>query len=446
MQKWPFISRFLVTAIILQAMLPAKTILANTRQVNLFDIYSSAEKSDPAYLRSEANYLATKQSLPQSQANLLPQINLSAYRSELTQDIQTTTSRTQDYSSEGYALSIRQALYRKSDFLRINQSNASILKAQAEFTTARHDLIIRVASRYFDVLAAKDNLKFNSAELKALKRRLLQSEQQFKVGLIAITDVHEARARHDQATAQLIIARNQVQIALEMLRELTGQTYNDIEGLTKDITLISPQPENIDEWIKLALANNLELLAAKQFMLIAKKEIAIQQAAHLPTLDLVAEQSNNNTGGGFFGSREIDQTSVSLQFNLPLYQGGLTSAKTTQARYEYIAARQQHIQSKRVTERLVRSSYLNVLATIGQVKALKQAVLSGEKALETTQAGLEVGTRTTVDVLNSQRELFRAKKDYARARYNYLLETLRLKKAAGILSVTDLKKISDWIH
>ncbi len=446
MQKWLFISHFIITAVILQLASVNNLALANTAKANLFDIYSLAEKSDPIYLGSEANYLAKKQSLTQSWASVLPKITLSAYRSDLSQDIKTTTSRATSYSGDGYTLSIRQTLYRRSDFLRINQSNATVLKAQAEFDFAKHDLILRVANSYFNVLAAKDNLKFNTSEYKALSRRLLQSQQQFQVGLIAITDVHEARARHDQSAAQLIVAKNEVQITLENIRELTGETPDDIEAFTKNINLIAPQPEDINEWIKIALSNNLELQAAKQFMQIAKDEIAIQRAGHLPTLDLVAEQSNNNTGGGFFGSREIDQTSISLQLNLPLYEGGLTSSKTTQARYEYNAAKQQYIQSKRVTERLVRSSYLNVMAMISQVKALKQAVISSNKALETTQAGLEVGSRTTVDVLNSQRELFRAKKDYARARYNYLLETLKLKKAAGILTVADLEKISRWIQ
>lgn len=446
MQKLLLSSRFILAAIILQTVLLASSASANTNKVTLFDIYNLAEQSDPLYLGSEATYLAKKQNLTQSWASLLPQISLAAFRSDLKQDIQTATSNSQNFSSEGYTLSIRQTLYRQSDFLRVSQSNATVLKAQADFDFAKHDLILRVANNYFNVLAAKDNLKFNASEYKALQRRLLQSEQKFQVGLIAITDVHEARARHDQAAAQLIVAKNQVQISLENFRELTGQTPSDVQSLTKDINLISPQPENISEWIKLALNNNLELLAAKQFMLIAKQEIVIQRAGHLPTLDLVAEQSNTNTGGGFFGSREIEQTSISLQLNLPLYEGGTTSSKTTQARFEYTAAKQQYIQSQRITERLVRSSYLNVLAIISQVKALKQSVISSDKALKTTQAGFEIGTRTTVDILNSQRELFRTKKDYARARYDYLLETLKLKKAAGILTVSDLKKISDWIH
>ncbi len=419
---------------------------ANEPINRLFDIYQLAEKSDPVYLTSEANYLAQQQSNPQSWAAVLPQISFSAYRSNTEQDITASTSSIQSFDSNGYTLRISQALFRQSDFIRISQSNATILKAQASFDLAKHDLILRVATRYFNVLAAKDDLNFNQREYKALKRRLLQSEQKFKVGLIAITDVHEARARYDQSTAQVITAENKLQITLENLRELTGVTLADVKSLTSDIPLLTPEPENMDAWVKLALANNLDLLAAKQFMKIAKDEIAIQRAGHLPTLDLVAERSYSKVGGGFFGTRQIDQNSISLEFNLPLYAGGRTASKTTQARYEYNAAKQKYIQSQRATERLTRSGYLNVLSNISQVQALKQAVTSGDKALETTQAGFEVGTRTTVDVLNSQRELFRAKKDYARARYNYLLETLQLKKAAGILTTHDLKQMSNLIQ
>ncbi len=440
MKKSLFAAIFVLTASL------NTTSYANEPISSLFDIYQLAEKSDPIYLTSEANYLALQQSNPQSWAAVLPQISFSAYRSNTKQDITASTSSVQSYDSNGYTLRISQALFRQSDFIRISQSNATVLKAQASFDLAKHDLILRVATSYFNVLAAKDNLNFNRREYKALKRRLLQSEQKFKVGLIAITDVHEARARYDQSTAQVIAAKNQLQITLENLRELTGKTYADIKALTSDIPLLTPEPENMDDWVKLALTNNLDLLAAKQFMQIAKDEVAIQRAGHLPTLDLVAERSYSKVGGGFFGSRAIDQNSISLEFNLPLYAGGRTSSKTTQARYEYNAAKQQYIQSKRATERLTRSAYLNVLSDISQVQALKQAVTSGNKALETTQAGFEVGTRTTVDVLNSQRELFLAKKNYARARYDYLLETLRLKKAAGILTTNDLKQMSTLIQ
>ena len=433
------------TLFIIQTSLSASA-YAKEEPVSLFDIYQLAEKGDPIYLSSEANYFAQQQSNPQSWAAVLPQISFSAYRSNVKQDIKSTTSFVQSYDSNGYTLRISQALFRQSDFIRISQSNATVLKAQADFDSAKHDLIIRVATNYFNVLAAKDDVNFNRREYKALKRRLLQSEQKFQVGLIAITDVQEALARHDQSTAQVITAKNKFQITLENLRELTGEIHTNIKSLTSDIPLLSPEPENINDWVKLALTNNLNLRAAKQLMQIAKDEIAIQRAGHLPTLDLVAERSYSKVGGGFFGSRAIDQNSISLEFNLPLYAGGRTSSKTTQARYEYNAARQQYIQSQRATERLTRSGYLNVLSNISQVKALKQAVTSGDKALETTQAGFEVGTRTTVDVLNSQRELFRAKKDYARARYDYLLETLRLKKAAGILTVNDLKQMSNWIQ
>lgn len=438
MKKWLLLVLFITT-------LSLSFQTQANESISLFQLYQLAEKSDPEYLTNEANYLAEQQASPQSWSAVLPQINFSAYRSNTDQDI-LNTATTSSFDSDGYTLSLSQALYRHSDFVRISQSNASVLKAQATFDSAKHNLILRVAEKYFNVLAAKDNLNFNNKEYTALSQRLLQSEQKFQVGLIAITDVHEARARHDQSVAQVITAKNQLQISLENLREITGLTHADVNALTENIPLLSPNPANIDEWVMIALANNLELLAAKQLMQIADDEVSIQRAGHLPTLDLVAEKNHSNIGGGYTGMREIDQTSVSLQFNMPLFEGGRTSSKTTQARYLYNAAKQTYVQTQRATERLARSGYLNVIATISRVNALKQAVVSSEKALETTQAGFEVGTRTTVDVLNSQRELYFAKKDYARARYDYLLETLRLKKAAGILQTEDLRKISTLIQ
>ena len=446
MHKWSPITGLVISSFLLPIINPSHLQADTTDTISLIDIYTLAEKSDPIYLASEATYLAQKQTLSQNWASVLPQVHFSAYRSDIKQDIQSSSPQVQNYTSDGYSLRLEQTLYRQDDFLRISQSRASVTKALADFNSAKHDLILRVSEKYFNVLAAKDNLQFSTSEYNALKQRLEQSEEKFQVGLIAITDVHEARARYDLSKAQLISAKNTLQITLENLREVTGKTHNNIKKLTNDIVLVSPQPDNINEWIKQAENKNLELHAAKQAMLIAEKEIAIQKAAHLPTLDIVAEHSQSNTGGGFLGSREIEQNSISLEFNLPLYEGGSTSSKTTQARYEYNVEKQNYIKIKRSTERLVRSGYLNVLASISQVKALKQAVVSGEKALETTQAGFEVGTRTTVDILNSQGELFRAKKDYARARYNYLLETLKLKKASGSLYTSDIKKISNWIN
>ena len=410
----------------------------------LFEVYQLATTNDPKYLSSEANYLAQKESNIQSWAAIYPQISLSAYKSSVSRNRPNRTPSSESFNNDGFSLRITQALYRQGDFDRISQSNAIVIKAQADFDIAKYDLILRVAENYFKVLAAQDNLNFSNAEKKALSHQLLQTKQKFEVGVIAITDVYESQARYDQSVAQVIAAKNLLQIAHENLRELTGQIHDKISHLTQEIPLQSPSPEDINEWIKLALANNLSLKAANQFMLIAQKEIDIQRSGHLPTLDLVAERSNSNIGGSFLG--ELEQSSISLQFNLPIFEGGRVTSKTAQARYQYNAAKQQHIQSLRATERLARSGYLNVLASISQVKALKQAVFSSKKALETTQAGLEVGTRTTVDVLNSQRELFRAKKNYANERYNYLQKILLLKQAAGILSAADIHKISQWIQ
>jgi outer membrane protein len=328
--------------------------------------------------------------------------------------------------------------------MQLRRANASVAKADAEYAAARQALVLRVAEAYFDVLAANSNLEFTEAAKRAIGQQLHQTQQRFEVGLIAITDVHEAQAGYDEALAVQIVATNQLDRAREALRELTGQAHDTLALLSDKMPLLTPEPENIDDWVANALEQNLELLAAQAAVRGSEAEFKRRQAGHYPTLDIIASQDYFDTSEAIIGNDD-ERTYIGLQLNMPIYQGGGISSGSREARHLYTQTQQQMEQQRRATIRQARAAYLTVMAGISQVKALKQSLSSSEIALKATQAGFDVGTRTTVDVLNAQRELYRSQRDYARARYDYLLASLFLKQAAGILTETDIEQINNWL-
>ena len=416
---------------------------------DLLSVYKTAIENDSQFRASQAEYRALLETKNQSIALLLPTLSASAHYTDNENETITTTTTRDDFSNKGYSLTLTQPIYRHENFVGLGQADAVIARALATLENAKQDLIIRVATQYFLVLGAGDDLEFAKAERKSIGEQLIQTQQRFNVGLIAITDVHEAQARYDQAVARAIIAENTLSIANETLREITAKSYTALSPLSSEHPLVKPEPADILQWVQTANTQNALLIASNKNVDVARSEVSRQGAGHLPTLDLIADHSYTEYDDGFppalGGAQEKNNNSISLQLNVPLYQGGLVNSLTRAAEHRLTQAREQLEQQKRATERQTRNSYLTVIASVSTVKALKQALASSLIALEATQAGFEVGTRTAVDVLNSQRELFGARRDYARVRYNYVLETLRLKLAAGTLSVVDLEQLNPWL-
>lgn len=417
---------------------------------DLLDVYTMAETSDPSYLEARANFQATLETRPQARAQLLPQIGVSANTFQNDQDISTGggtfgSSGTTQFNSHGYSLDLRQPLISVPEYLQYQQSDSVINQAEAELQAARQDLAIRVVERYFDVLAAEDNLTFARAEKRSLEQQLEQAEQRFEVGLTAITDIQEARAGYDRATAQVIEAENAADNAREALREITGEYVTSIDGLDEEIPLVKPNPEDIDAWTSRALEQNFGVVAARHALETADQEIDIRKSEHLPTLDLVAGR-NYESSGGFFGSRKIHTDAVGIEFNMPLFQGGAVTSQTREARKQYDATLQRLHLRQRSAQSQTRQSYLGVISGISRIKALEQAVVSSETALEATNAGFDVGTRTAVDVVAAERALSDARRNLARARYDYIVNSLQLKQAAGILTDQDLALVNRWLQ
>lgn len=424
------------------------TLASPARAEDLLDVYHLAQQSDAQLKGAEAARLAVLESKPQSRALLFPTINASAgtTANQLDQRQPGSAAGVTRFNSNAYSLNLTQPVYHRDTYVQLRQSDARIAQADATFGAAEQDLITRVATRYFDMLAAQDNLEFARAEKKAIAQQLEQSQQRFDVGLVAITDVQEAQARHDSAIAQEIDAERQLSASLEALREITARQHQTLSLLNESIPLVAPEPSDVEQWADTALRQNLQISAAQSGADVAREEIERQRSGHYPSVDIVGSHAFAESGGGRFGSSESLTDTLTLQLNAPLYQGGLITSRTREAEFKHNQALETLEQQRRSVLRQTRDAYLGVNANISRVRALKQAVVSNRTALESTEAGLEVGTRTEVDVLNAQRELFRAQRDHARARYDYILETLRLKQAAGTLSPADLEQINTWLH
>lgn len=413
---------------------------------DLLDTFRLAVENDPQLQAAEAQRRAVQEAKPQARALLLPNIGFSADWSR--DRIDPEAGNTQTTDSESYFLSLVQPIYRRDRLVQLDQADARIAQAEAQYGSVAQDLVVRVSERYFLVLAAQDNLEFSLALREAYTRQLEQAKQRFEVGLSAITDVHEAQARYDLAVAQVIAAENQVTSAQEILRELTGKYPEQLARLIEVVPLKTPEPENAEAWSNAALEQNLQLIAARYATEVAQYEIERRRSGHYPTLDLVGRHGLTDTSGDVTSSvlaGERDVSSISLQLNVPIYTGGLISSQTREARHLFDQAMAQQESQRRATLRQASDAYRGVLTSISQVNALKQAVISNESALEATQAGYEVGTRTIVDVLDAEQLLFAARRDYARARYDYVLNVLRLKQATGTLSEEDVKLVNAWL-
>ena len=396
-------------------------------------------------------YMAIAEVESQTTSALLPTVSLSFF----TQNNSTETSNatggfsngSSDFSTDGYTLSLTQTLYNQQLFDAMDESEAFSAQALASFESAKQSLMLRLATAYFFVLAAQDNVAFAEAEKKANARLLNQNQERFKVGLIAITDVKEAQATYDSAVAQAIIASNGLSNKYEALWLIINQRPDSLNPLQESIPLSFPELEDIKTWLDKALANNLNLRAAHYALEAAKDNYDSQRSGHYPTLNLNAQHSSTSADGSTLGlgSRDVDDTVIGLSLDIPLYSGGYTSSKIRQSAAELDKAKMLFEKQQRQTIQEMRVAYLGVQAAIAQVKAFKQVLISTESATEATQLGFEVGTRTSVDVLLAQGNLFKSQRDYAKARYDYILKLLEIKYAAGLLSADDIQHISQWL-
>jgi outer membrane protein len=425
---------------------------------SLLEIYQQALQSDPQIHEAEARRLAALEAKPQARSVLLPQITAGAGWETFTNDGSTysvgandTVAITSEADATTWGVELTQTLFRWDQIVNLRRADKTVAKAEALRESAQQDLILRVAQRYFDVLAAEDRLTSIHADRTAIARQLEQAKQRFEVGLIAITDVQESQAAYDQSVANEIGAKRSLATARNFLREITGEYVSNLSAPMEEFPLILPEKSERD-WVDMSLNQNLNLVASRLDEKLARDEISFRKNGHYPTLDLVARtdgQLRDGTGTNNNAPSTIDdefnRDSISVQFNIPIFAGGGVSSRVREAVYLHRASREQLQRVTRETERQSRDAYLGVLAEQSRVKALAQAVASSQTALEATQAGFDVGTRTIVDVLNSQFSLYVAITNYYQSRYDYILNVLRLKQAAGTLQIQDLEQIDQWL-
>jgi outer membrane protein len=438
------------------------TVPLTSNAESLLEIYQQALQSDPLIHEAEARRLATEEATPQARALLFPQIEANAgWNQSDSSGNQLIIDSTgvnnavfeSDSTSKNWDIGLRQTIFRWDQVVGLKQAGKRVAQAGAVYESAQQDLIIRVATRYFDVLGAEDILTSIHADRLAIARQLEQAQQRFEVGLIAITDVQESQAAYDQSVADEIGAKRTLARTRELLREITGQYVATLSAPVEELPLLSPNPADEASWIDQAMTQNLDLISSRLGEEVARHEVSFRRTGHYPTLDLVVGRFYNESVGETqfeaFPATPTDSdrtlNSVSLQFNLPIFSGGRTSSRVREAVYLHRASLEQLQRVGRETERATRDAYMGVLAEISRVKALKQAVASSRTALEATQAGFDVGTRTIVDVLDSQRALYTAITNYYRSRYAYVGNVLLLKQAAGTLQVQDLEEIDRWL-
>ncbi len=422
--------------------------------VDLVGVHDLAVKNDPQLQAAAFRKQASGENKRQAWANLLPTLSGSAskVKGDSQTDIAGITVSDTTTDTETLGLTLRQSLYSQSNYEQLDIARGQVSQAEATYNIAYQDFLVRVAVGYFGVLTAQDGVIFADAEEKALQRQFEQAEQRFEVGLTAVTDVHEARASYDNARARAIVSKNNLADAKEALYELTGQYFNNFDPLQELLPLLKPLPENASEWVDMAMQYNPAVISAHKGVEIAGATVRLQRAGHLPTLDLVGSYSDF-TNNEFIVRDDFqnviattdltnEDKRITLQLNVPIYQGGVVSSRTRQARHTLNAVHEDLDRQQRAAVRQTNNAYRAVIAGIEQVGAFGQARISAESALEATQAGFEVGTRTIVDVLIAQQRYFQAQRDNSRARHTYILDHLRLKAAAGVLIKEDLHKVN----
>ncbi|MEZ8040652.1 MULTISPECIES: outer membrane channel protein TolC [Vibrio] len=404
----------------------------------LAEVYDQAKQNDPQLLRSAAKRDAAFEAVTSNRSDLLPQIDLRA-NYDINRGERSDVNN--DSNQWGAGIYFSQELYKRSSWITLDTAEKTARQADSAYAAEQQDLILRVATAYFEVLRAQDSLEFVRAEKAAVARQLEQTKQRFEVGLSAITDVHDAQAQYDGVLADEVLAENTLINNYEGLREITGQEHSNLNILDTDRFSASKSSESAVALVEQAQEKNLKLLASRIDQDIAKDNITLASSGHLPSLTLdgsysLADQSSSPS------DYDQDNLNVGLNLVVPLYTGGSTTSLTKQAEYNYVAASEDLEATYRSVVKDVRAFNNNISASIGALRAYEQSVVSAQSALEATEAGFDVGTRTIVDVLDSTRRLYDANKNLSDARYNYILSVLQLRQAVGTLSEQDIVDVN----
>ncbi|MGH8491766.1 MAG: TolC family outer membrane protein [Moraxellaceae bacterium] len=430
---------------VLTALTLAMAMANSAHALDLYDAYSKAQVNDPRWSAARNNYLADDATTDVARAGLLPSLVANGDYSQNKFDSDAGTDS--DYTGKSYGAKLTQPLFNANAWYSYQSAKAVGSQAEAAYRSAEQDLALRVSQAYFAVLSAQETLAYAEAEEAALARQLDQAQQRFDVGLIAITDVLEARASFDGSRANRIIAEANVSTSQETLATIIGEAPGKLAALKPDTPMVKPVPADPEAWVKLARERSPDIKAAEESYKSARAVTKQTRSGYLPTVDAYASYSDTNrdTTNLSLAAQNGSSSAYGLQANWAIFSGGGTYASSKQASYRAAAAQDNVIGTEKLVVNNTRTAFLNVSADSYRVDARKQAVASSESSLAATQAGYEVGTRNIVDVLLAQRNMYAAKRDYASARYDYVINTLQLKAASGQLSELDIKELNSWL-
>ena len=415
---------------------------------DLMQVYREAQRNDPSLAAARANWEATQERVPQARAGLLPNVSLSAstnanyFGTDVDTDPRVRVNR--GFGIGGLTVSASQPLYRYANAVAYSQAVQQVEQADFTLASARQDLILRVATAYFDVLLAQFNVELAESQKAAVSEQLAQARRNFEVGVATITDTNEAQAKYDSIVAQEISSRNELENRRTALRAIIGRFPQDLKRLGAGFEPTSPSPNSLDAWVDRALADNLNVRIARYNSEIATLEIERQRAGRLPTLDLVAS-ANAQAGTGSINTNafnDIRQAAIGLALTVPLYQGGFVESRVREALALQENARQNLEVARRNALFSAQTGFTGVNSAAASVKAFEQALVSAQTAYESNRTGQEVGVRTNLDVLNTQQNVFQTRRDLAQAYFNYLIGVLRLKAAVGSLDEQDLEDVN----
>jgi outer membrane protein len=445
------------------------TLPAAAPAADFAQVYEDALANDPTYQQAYANYQAAREAKPEAWAVLLPQISGSAGGAlqhgagpstfigssasglPAPQTIYDTTRTT----SRQWSLNLSENLFSWSDWMNLRAADSQVAEAQANYEAAAQNLILRVATAYFNVLSSLDTLQAQESSLQAYDLQLRQANKRYQVGLIAITDVEQARAARDASAAEVIADKQSLATAEDQLQVITGRQYPTLSEPGPNMPLVTPSPANQNQWVQTSLQQNLTLIASRLAADVARQNVRVAFGGHLPTLSLTASRTfssadTNETINGlpnaFNGLNSwSNDRQIGLEVTVPIFSGGGTEARVHQVQYQWIAAKDAVQQAARSTEQQARDAYLGVISGIARVQALQQGLVSSQTAYRATEAGYRVGTQTEVDVLNALSALVQAKTNYAASRYSYITSVVQLRYAAGTLDPGEVQAINGWL-
>jgi outer membrane protein len=414
--------------------------------IDLLQVYREALANDAVYASARATLSAGLERITQGRAGLLPTVGVGGSYTRLNGDVSIAgLDSSRSSASSGYTVSLSQPLFRWANWEQYQQGKLSVAASEAQFAQAEQDLIVRVSQAYFDVLSAQDVLASVQAQKTAITEQLASAKRNFEVGTATITDTHEAQARFDLAVAQGFAALNDLEIKRTALEQIIGRPAGELAILRPGLALTGPQPAQIDKWVESAESRNFGVLGQQFALEFAQREISKSRAGHLPTVDLVASRSHNNQNGSTLTTITggvSDSNTIGVQWNIPLFAGFAVTSRVRETIALEEKARVDLENARRTAIQAARQAYLGVNSGLSQVKALEAAEVSSQSALESNRLGYQVGVRINIDVLNAQQQLFATRRDLAKARYDTLVNGLRLKSAAGVLKEEDVVEVN----